>query len=445
MFIVQIFQNGVAYIQKHPQLLMTVLLMVVIPIAFILNGQQFLNAAQENQVKLEKERLGLFHDMFSSFMYSTSFNADEIQREMERLSDLNKDFIRFRIAVEENDAIRIIAALDSELRNTLVSAADANTYRIANTQLTESLLIPVARDGVRYWQGFRLVRDEYGTDYYIFTETSLKHIDQLFAARIMTAYYWLVGLLAIITYLLVRHVRLIDYAYLYRETKKANEMKDLFTSMIAHELRAPLTAIRGYASMIRENDSVDLVTRSNATKIEESSTRLVNIISDLLDVARIQSGKLSITKERVELTNLAASVMDALRPIAEAKNISLTFDRPTREIVVVADEKRLYQALMNVLNNSIKYTERGSISMSMIKRSDRVELRVKDTGMGISSEDQKELFAPFFRSASEETSRITGTGLGMWITKQIIELMRGSIGVESIKGVGTHVVITLPL
>lgn len=437
--------SGLAYTRRHPQLLGTVLLLVIIPLAFLVSGQQFLSAARENQERLEKDRIGLFHDMFAAYMRGVAFDATSIQGEIDRIADLNIDFTRFRIAHEEGNTIRIIAALDHESLDTVVGGEEADMYRFANTHLTDSILSPIAREGVRYWQGFRLVRDDLGSDYYIFTETSLAHIDQLFAHRIMIAYYWLIGLLSIIVYLLIRHVRLIDYAYLYRETKKANEMKDLFTNMIAHELRAPLTAIRGYASMIRESDTVDLTTRSHATHIEESAGRLVHIISDLLDVARIQSGKLSISKERVELTNLAASVMDALRPIAEEKKISLTFERPTREVSIIGDEKRLYQALMNVINNSIKYTERGSIALSIEKRSDRVELRVKDTGMGISSNDQKGLFAPFFRVSSEETNTITGTGLGMWITKQIVELMGASIGVESIKGVGTHVVITFPV
>jgi signal transduction histidine kinase len=260
----------------------------------------------------------------------------------------------------------------------------------------------------------------------------------------MTAYYWLIGLLIIILILLIRHVRLIDYGYLYRETKRANEMKDLFTNMIAHELRAPLTAMRGYASMIRERSGVDDTTKQNATEIESAAGRLVVLVSDLLDVARIQAGKLSIEKKDVHLSGLVRSVIDAMQPSASEKHIKLSIQDAGGDIIVQSDEKRLHQALTNLVSNAIKYTKEGTITIALERLNDRIEIRVKDTGMGISSEHQKNLFSPYFRVTTADTSTITGTGLGMWITKQLIELMGGSIGVESIKNVGTHVVVTLP-
>jgi signal transduction histidine kinase len=111
--------------------------------------------------------------------------------------------------------------------------------------------------------------------------------------------------------------------------------------------------------------------------------------------------------------------------------------------MVNADGERLKQAITNILSNAIKYTPRGSITISLEQRSDRVELRVQDTGTGIGADEQKQLFAPFFRTKSADQSKTTGTGLGMWITKQLIEAMGGSIGVESIRGIGTHIVVTL--
>lgn len=259
----------------------------------------------------------------------------------------------------------------------------------------------------------------------------------------MSAYYWLFGILAIVLLLVIRHVRLIDYAYLYSETKKANEMKDLFTNMIAHELRAPLTAMRGYASMIREKDT-NVETSGYAQRIEDSAERLVLIVSDLLDVARIHSGKLSIKNERTDIQKVITSVLETLESSAQEKQITLKQESILPELVVNIDSKRFHQALTNLVSNSIKYTKAGNIGISIEERRDRVELRVKDTGMGISAENQKNLFAPFFRIENTETEGTVGTGLGMWITKQLIELMKGSIAVESIRGVGTHIVVTLP-
>ncbi len=440
--LIRFLYKGSLYTRNHPQLLMTMLLVIVIPVAFLVSGQQFLSAGRDNQERLEKDRIGLMHDLFASYLKAVSFDPSLAQKEIEKIASLNPDITKFRVAKDEKTQVRIVASLDKSLVATVVN--DPDSYRVAHISPDQSFIFPYANEGVRYWQSSRLVTTEGGDDYYIFTETSLEHIDTLFAERIMTAYYWLIGLIVIVLILIVRHVKLIDYAYLYQETKKTNETKDLFTNTIAHELRAPLTAMRGYASIIRENPSVTDAVRAQAVRIEDSAERLLFIVSDLLDVARIQSGKLNVTKEEVVISDLIISVIETLEISARDKNIMIDHEGVHGQVVIIGDKKRLYQALTNLVSNAIKYTARGSITVSLDDRGDRVEIRVKDTGMGISAENQKNLFAPFFRVENKETKTISGTGLGMWITKQLIELMGGSIGVESIKGVGTHVVVTLP-
>lgn len=437
-----LFFNGYTYVKKHPQLLMTLVLIVVIPVAFLLSGQQFLSAAKENQESLEKERIGLLHDVFIALIKTAHFDTEIIQSEIENITNQNPDIVEFTVVRETGNDLQIIASLEKDTRTTIVE--NPIEYRSGNIDPNRSLIIPEAKNGIRYWKGYRLLQSDSGEDYYLYTKTSLAHIDTLFSSRIVTAYYWLLGILAIVLLLVVRHVRLIDYAYLYTETKKANEMKDLFTNMIAHELRAPLTAMRGYASLIVERAGIDADTKMNAQRIEESAGRLVLIVNDLLDVARIHSGKLSIKNATCNVHAVITGVTEAMQSSALEKNIKLTFENMSSSLLITIDEKRLYQALTNLVSNSIKYTKAGAISLSVEEKKDRIEIRVKDTGMGISAENQKNLFAPFFRVENIETNQTVGTGLGMWITKQLIELMKGSIGVESIKGVGTHIVVTLP-
>lgn len=435
-------QNSLLYIKKHPQLIASILLIILVPTAFIFSGQQFLNAGKNNQERLEKERIGILHDVFASYLQAVDFDAVTTQSEIEHLISINPDITEFVVARDDETAITIIASSDTQKINT--QDTDTKRYRISNVEPDETLITPYVELGNRFWQSYRLVRSKNGVHYYIFTKTSLAHIDSLFSEHIRDAYYWLCVMLAIVLIFFIRQVRMIDYAYLYQQTKKANEMKDMFTNMIAHELRAPLTAIRGYASMIRQKDNVDDEIKTFATRIEDSSERLVTIIGDLLDVARIQSGKMSIEKSKISLQPLIDSVLDAMRPSALEKNIELKKEGTRADIFIIIDGKRLHQALTNLISNAIKYTPSGSISLDILDLGSVIELRVKDTGMGISAENQKKLFAPFFRVNRTEVDSITGTGLGMWITKQLIELMGGSIGIESIKGVGTNVVVTLP-
>ncbi len=433
------FLNGYTYVRKHPQLLMTLLLIVVIPVAFVLSGQQFLKAAQDNQQTLENDRIGMLHDVFNSLLVATNFDVQIMSAEIARISGMNPDITDFFVA-QEKEGVLIAVASNHTSESPL--PADINV-RFGDFNPGETYCTPDARNGVRYWRCVRTI-DAGAASYFLYTENSQEQIDSTLADRVADAYYWLMGILAVVMILVVRHVRLIDYAYLYNETKRANEMKDLFTNMIAHELRAPLTAMRGYASMIRERGDISDEVRTHAQRIEDAAERLVLIVNDLLDVARIRSGKLAIKKERADVQKIIVSVLDTLQVSAREKNIALTQEKALQSLVISIDSKRFHQALTNLVSNSIKYTKAGSITVALEELSDRIELRVKDTGMGISAEDQKHLFAPFFRVENTEVQATLGTGLGMWITKQLIELMGGSIAVESIRGVGTHIVVTLP-
>jgi signal transduction histidine kinase len=135
-------------------------------------------------------------------------------------------------------------------------------------------------------------------------------------------------------------------------------------------------------------------------------------VSDLLDVARIQAGKLAIERTDVHMSGLVRSVIEAMHPSALEKNIQLRIEDTQGDVRLQGDEKRLHQALTNLVSNAIKYTKQGSITVQIQKLNDRIEIRVKDTGMGISSENQKNLFSPYFRIANAETSTINS--LSSW-------------------------------
>ena len=219
--------------------------------------------------------------------------------------------------------------------------------------------------------------------------------------------------------------------------------RDLFSQMVAHEFRAPLTAIKGYASFLEESNDLDTENRRFASNIRISAERLVLLVSDFLEVARLQSGKLKIKSEPVDIHTVLTAVIENLQITAKNKGLRLIYRAPEQPLIVTTDSGRLTQVITNVISNSIKYTESGAIEIECKKELRKLSIRIKDSGIGISAEDQKKLFAPFQRVGGVDSTATTGTGLGMWITKQLVTLLGGEIGVESIKGVGTHVVITL--
>lgn len=430
-------EGGAALIQ-NPQLLLTVLLVIVIPVAFLFSGQQFLTASSENQERLIKDKVGALQDALASLAHHQT-NQEILDELFLQIMEQNPDILRIAYVVREgSDFVPKVNVL-TDAASDQVEAQ--NFYSLAAANRDESIIFTTEHDGERRWQAYRSVDAEGGAPAaFIYTEISLAHIDTLFASRVQQAYSYLIVVIVVILFLLFRHLRIIDYGYLYKKLKETNKTRDLFTNMITHELRAPLTAMRGYASMIRENDSASSDVKGHAKTIEASTERLLDIVNDLLDVARIQSGRLTIQKEHVDLKVATEEALRALKSSADEKGLSITNEVPD-DMSLNADQGRLVQILTNVVSNAIKYTEEGSISVHASREGSSTVINVKDTGIGISYKDQKKLFEPFERVDSD-VAHITGTGLGMWITRELVKAMGGEIGIESIKGVGTQTVIT---
>jgi len=433
-------ENGFGYIKKHPHILFVFVLLVAVPLLFLYTGQQFLEVGRANQDRLQKDRVGLLQDATAAMLAAVDYDATRLQSHIETLAEQNPDIEQFGIVRAANTEFTVVAAIDRDQVGERI--ADTTLYERSALSVDESLVFEFSPNGERTWLAFRTVPS--GTDtYFVFTQVSLATIDAAFAQKERGAYYSLVFVYLVFIAITFWLIRVTDYRYLYLETKKANQTKDLFTNMIAHELRAPLTAVRGYAELLEtEQDAV--ARKKYTTRIKNSSERLITIVSDLLDVARIQSGKLTTVKESVNISAVVTAVLDELRVSADEKNIGLTSAGTDVVHIATADEKRMHQVITNLVSNAIKYTKEGTIEIALTENPIHIELRVKDTGMGIGAADQQKLFAPFFRVQSTDVDAITGTGLGMWITRQMIELMGATVGVESIKGVGTHIVVTIP-
>ncbi len=242
----------------------------------------------------------------------------------------------------------------------------------------------------------------------------------------------------------VWQIRNIDYEQRYQLSEANRNEQTQISNMIAHELRSPLTAMRGYASMIIESTDSASAAHTYAQRIDESTSRLVQIVNDFLEVARLQSGQLQIAPVESDVVAIIGKVTDELRPLADAKGLQLICETGTSAITAIVDPARVHQVLTNIVSNAIKYTKEGKVVVELSSTARELEFRIKDTGAGISAENQKKLFTPFFRVQNDDTNVIVGTGLGMWITKRLVESQQGTIGIESIKNVGTNVVVSLP-
>jgi len=215
--------------------------------------------------------------------------------------------------------------------------------------------------------------------------------------------------------------------------------------MAAHELRTPLAAIRGYANLLQGMKDIPQTHKRDIEMIDASARDLAFLVDDILDVARIQEGRMSFTRTEIDVRALLSSVVLTLQNVAQSKGLALRVEFSDAIPLLTTDEKRTKQIFTNIIGNALKYTFAGEVVVRADVKQNHVVVRVSDTGIGISAEDQKNLFQKFYRVKSKETEDVRGTGLGLWITHQIVKEMGGSISIESIKGKGTDFIITLPV
>ncbi len=233
--------------------------------------------------------------------------------------------------------------------------------------------------------------------------------------------------------------------------ESANRAKTVFLNNMSHDIRTPMNAIVGFTALAASHSDNEEQVRDYLSKISVASQHLLSLINDVLDMSRIESGKVTIEESEVHLPDLMHDIRTIVLSNIEAKQQDLFID--TQDVVhedIICDRLRLNQVLLNILSNAIKFTpEEGTISLRVVERpcsrSDYAsfEFRVKDNGIGMSEEFVKTIFEPFTREHTSTVSGIQGTGLGMAITKNIVDMMGGSIEVYSTEGKGSEFVVSL--
>lgn len=228
----------------------------------------------------------------------------------------------------------------------------------------------------------------------------------------------------------------------------ASQAKSDFLAGMSHELRTPLNAVIGFAELMRMNERAEPLTRRQSQAVEQilgSGQHLLSLIEEVLDLARIEAGKLSMSVERVDPQLVVRQVCDNLRPQAEAVGVTLRAPAPTAGLGVVADRTRLRQVLINLVSNAIKYNrEGGDVLLEVRQTPDGVALAVHDTGVGIPEDRKAELFQPFNR-LGRETSDVAGTGIGLAVSRRLAEAMSGRLECASVAGEGSTFTLHLPL
>ncbi|MFA6227606.1 MAG: HAMP domain-containing sensor histidine kinase [Patescibacteria group bacterium] len=232
------------------------------------------------------------------------------------------------------------------------------------------------------------------------------------------------------------------------ELQRLDDAKSEFLSIASHQLRTPTTIIKGYISMMEEGSfgKVPKVVKENLEKVHMATERLLNLIENLLDISRIEAGRLEFDIKPADLTKVAEELKEEFQSKADAKKIKLGVYYPKNFLSVKTDIAKIKEVASNLVDNAVKYTKKGEVNIDLHQEGQSVVFSVSDTGLGISAEDLNRLFNKFVRGKNMTIVHPEGTGLGLYFARVVIENLGGRIWAESPgKGRGSKFSFSLPL
>jgi signal transduction histidine kinase len=252
--------------------------------------------------------------------------------------------------------------------------------------------------------------------------------------------------IVVIVGLLFRHFRLVGYVQLLAKQKELNQTMNDFLSVATHELKAPTSIIKGYISNVLDGTSGPVNEKINEqlnTALAQTD-RLNTLVKDLLNVSHIDQGRIEYNSSDVDSSKVLGLIVENYRLIASQKSLVLEYKPLESSAFIHVDEGRLQEIFTNLIDNAIKYTVQGTVTVAQYEEDSKIVTSIKDTGFGMSPEARKRLFQRFYRIKTENTKTIGGTGLGLWIIKQYIVAMGGTIEVESLEGAGSNFIVMFP-
>lgn len=467
--------------QGRFQIIYGICLIVLITATITLNTILIILRYSRNMDIALQRRALLMGRVFQTAVQEDVSNVEKLQERVDAILQTSSEILDIRIFLPRNDGFQIVVSGGEKEKGKVVNSL---YYHLAWQQkegealATDSsrLLLnaessdfdSLAEHG-RFWLVSMPMRDESGEKKALMIMVLSSEVinDLMVHAWNVSLFSLLLTVLITVLFLAVS-TRLWRYAGMYQKVKEVDKMKDEFISIASHELRSPITTIRGYIQMILDGDygEVSQKLRKGLQRVLLSSKRLSELVEDLLNVSRIEQGRMNPEPEVLHPCDVVSEVVNQLQVKAQEKGLRLLYmpagasgDHPSsqeesadsairkrrREIQILIDPDHFQQILFNIIGNAVKYTKTGKVEVHDMLQDGKYVIEIQDTGVGISAEDQKRLFQKFFRVQSDETRGIAGTGLGLWITRQLVVMNHGEIYFESMKGVGTRVTLRFPL
>lgn len=427
--------------KNHSQFFWTVLVAISIVVAFFIVSQLFISIAEDAQEQLINARISSIQDSLSEFVVLEDGSKVKVENTISNLMNQNKAILNFTFYTKDKDIFRVFASSDKAKVGTTIE----NIPLIAQLALNDpknSYTTEVQKTNKRSFHTFRSLTQNGQIVGLIETTQTLSDTDLVIEKNIRSGIMISVFILLLLLFLFFTYSRITDYILLYTELRKVDQLKDDFISMISHELKTPLAAIRGYSEFITDAPDIADEYKEYSRRIDISSKQLTFFVENMLEVHKIQQGKIQFDDKKILVPDFIKKLMPDFDALIENKNITFSFKQEGLKFAyIIADEILLKQVFINLVDNAVKYSKQGEVQIMLSNLGEKLEIRISDKGIGVNKEEQKHLFEKFYRVKNVGSQKIKGSGLGLWIAKQLTEKMNGTLSVESVKGIGTNMII----
>jgi signal transduction histidine kinase len=451
-------------LQRNYQLLLALVLVVFIPTALLALNYFTIKKVKDNLDVEITNKAALSTNIAKNYIQQAWPDKQKVQDRVLTIVNENRELKALDVLVpEEGGDFKIVASISERnegkiVENTLNNIAWKEDFLTFSTNAggmssDQSLESYDYQSGARYQMVVRTLKNSQGEKVALLSsKVSLEQINALTQELIFRSYFFSGLIILAILILIATNFKLFQEAAVSNRLKEVDRMKDEFISIASHELRAPLTAIKGYVSMMDDDIKAKKFDNLNGyiAPITVATERLGNLVKDMLDVSRIEQNRIEIEKEELSPHLIVKEVINQFKFQAKDKSLKLYAQSPdpkAEQAIVSADKDRFTQVITNLISNAIKYTPAGEVTakLQLDEKKKNILIKVRDTGVGMNAEDRKKLFKKFSRIKNRSTSNVSGTGLGLWITKRLVELQKGDIWVDSIEGEGSEFTVKMPV
>ncbi len=437
--------------RERREIIYSIVIIIAIPLLFVFNTvlmtNRVSNDSNRNVRRSADQVNGVIAESLRSSIETKNYSA--VTKQIEAIKKQQPSIGGMFVATRSADGYVVAAR-----------ASDAPTSLTQNDRLQLSILfdrgrstakrIDVENSGGYRVKGWNVITPLLDSQDHVVAAVSTNVLtsdtEELIDNTLKTSFLVTGASVLVIVLLLIHHFRFVGYADLLRRQKEVNQTMSDFLGVATHELKAPMSIIKGYISNVLDGlygEVSDKIKDPLNTAINQTD-RLNNLVQDLLNVSRIDQGRMTIELQSVDIKATITTLMENYSEPSKTKGIKLKYDSAAA-VTVYADPGRVQEIMTNLIDNAVKYTASGSVTVSHRLQGSTLTTSVVDTGHGMTPDESARLFQRFYRVKNDNTKDIPGTGLGLWIIKQYAEKMNGKIAVSSIVGVGTEFTVELPV